>query len=278
MIGVLGGTFDPVHFGHLRPALEVRQALGLEELRLIPLRQAVHRSQPQASPEQRLAMLRLAVQGAEGLRVDDRELRRGGESYTHDTLVDLRGELGPAVGLGLLVGADAFRGFLSWHRPDDILALAHLIVMRRPGWTGEGGPAPGLAPMEGDKASDAGGQALAGDDQVSAAGNQAPVAGNQASAGGDPLFTAGDQAPLVASGLELSSHLQAWLQPRRCFQVGDLTASPAGRVWFQEVTQLAISATRIRGLVARGLSPRYLLPDTVLDFIQAEGLYRRADP
>ena len=256
MIGVLGGTFDPVHFGHLRPALEVRQALGLEELRLIPLRQAVHRSQPQASPEQRLAMLRLAVRGAEGLRIDDRELRRVGESYTYDTLVDLRIELGPAVGLCLLVGADAFRGFLSWHRPDDILALAHLIVMRRPGGADEGGPAygeDGLAPTEGNQAYARCGQNPAGDDQASAAS---------------------DQASAVPTSLDLSPRLQAWLQPRRCYQVRDLTFSPAGRVWFQEVTQLAISATRIRGLVAQGLSPRYLLPDPVLDYILQQRLYR----
>lgn len=263
MIGVLGGTFDPVHFGHLRPALEVRQALGLEELRLIPLRQAVHRSQPQASPEQRLAMLRLAVQGAEGLRIDDRELRRVGESYTYDTLVDLRAESGPAVGLCLLVGADAFRGFLSWHRPDDILSLAHLIVMRRPGGADEGGPPPrkvGLAPLAGDQAPAEGGQGFSEDDQGFAVGGQASAASVQPSA--------------VPTSLDLSPRLQAWLQPRRCFQVRDLTVSPAGRVWFQEVTQLAISATRIRGLVAQGLSPRYLLPDPVLDFILRQRLYR----
>ena len=221
MIGVLGGTFDPVHFGHLRPALDVSQALGVSELRLIPLRQAVHRSQPQASPDQRLAMLRLAVQGVEGLLIDDRELRRAGESYTYDTLVDLRAELGQAVGLCLLVGADAFRAFLSWHRPDDIAALAHLVVMRRPVVTGEGGQATNAEP-----------------------------------------------------GTELSPDLQAWLQPRRCLQVRELTTSPAGLVWFQEVTQLAISATRIRGLVASGLSPRFLLPDQVLDYILKQGLYR----
>jgi nicotinate-nucleotide adenylyltransferase len=220
MIGVLGGTFDPVHFGHLRPALEVRQALGLEELRLIPLRQAVHRSQPQASPEQRLAMLRLAVQGGEGLVIDDRELRRAGESYTYETLVDLRREVGRTERLCLLVGADAFRGFLSWHRPDDILVLAHLIVMRRPA-----------------------------------------------------IPEAGGQAPEEVPDTEFSAQMKAWLQPRRCLQVGDLTASPAGRVWFQEVTQLAISATRIRGLVASGLSPRYLLPDPVLDYILRQRLY-----
>ena len=233
MIGVLGGTFDPVHFGHLRPALDVRQALGLRELRLIPLRRAVHRDQPRARPEQRLAMLRLAVQGEEGILIDDRELRRAGESFTYDTLVDLRAELGREVALCLLVGADAFRGFLSWHRPDDILALAHLIVMQRPPVPGGGGLDPG---------------AELGMERWEELGTEP---------GGDP-----------------GAELRAWIEPRRCRQLSDLTASPAGRVWFQEVTQLAISATRIRDLVARGLSPRYLLPAPVWDYIRVEGLYR----
>jgi nicotinate-nucleotide adenylyltransferase len=99
MMGVLGGTFDPVHFGHLRPALEVCQDLGLREVRLVPLRQAVHRPQPLASPDQRLAMLRLAVAGEPGLGIDDRELRRVGPSYSYDTLVDLRAELGAEEGI-----------------------------------------------------------------------------------------------------------------------------------------------------------------------------------
>ena len=89
MIGVLGGTFDPVHFGHLRPALEVLQDLGLREIRLVPLRQAVHRHQPLASPDQRLAMLKLAVMGEPGLSIDDRELGRPGASYTYDTSPEL---------------------------------------------------------------------------------------------------------------------------------------------------------------------------------------------
>jgi nicotinate-nucleotide adenylyltransferase len=135
MIGVLGGTFDPVHFGHLRAALEVCQNLGLREVRLIPLRQAVHRHQPQASSAQRLAMLKLAVADEPGLSIDDRELRRSGASFTYETLVGLRSELGDEEGICLLLGEDAFAGFLSWHRPDEILGLAHLVVMRRPGHT-----------------------------------------------------------------------------------------------------------------------------------------------
>jgi nicotinate-nucleotide adenylyltransferase len=132
MIGVLGGTFDPIHFGHLRPALDCLQALALEEVRLIPLNVAVHRPQPVASSALRLAMLEAAIAGQPGFVADPRELERPGGSYTYDTLISLRAELGDAEPLCLLIGADAFAGFLDWHRPADILDLAHLVVMRRP--------------------------------------------------------------------------------------------------------------------------------------------------
>jgi len=133
MIGILGGTFDPVHFGHLRIALDVAEALGLEQVRLIPLAQAVHREQPHASAEQRLAMLQLAVAGHPRLAVDTREIERGGASFMVDTLQSLREEL-PGQALCLLLGGDAFNGFLSWREPQRILDLAHILVMQRPGY------------------------------------------------------------------------------------------------------------------------------------------------
>lgn len=132
MIGVLGGTFDPIHCGHLRVALDVQRAMALDEVRLLPLNQAVHRPQPIASAEQRLAMIRAAIAKEPQLVLDDRELRRGGQSYTVETLESLRTELGPTRPICLLIGADAFNGFLDWHRPMDILTLAHLVVMQRP--------------------------------------------------------------------------------------------------------------------------------------------------
>ncbi len=132
MIGLLGGTFDPVHYGHLRSALDVFELLTLDELRLIPLNQAVHRAQPQAPAAARLAMVQAAVADQPGLIVDDREIERDGPSRTYDTLVSLRAELGLRVPLCLLIGADAFSGFLDWHRPLDILDLTHLVVMQRP--------------------------------------------------------------------------------------------------------------------------------------------------
>jgi nicotinate-nucleotide adenylyltransferase len=133
MIGIFGGTFDPIHFGHLRAALEIREALGLRELRLLPLNQAVHRAQPLADGALRLAMVRAALDGEPGMVADDRELRRPGGSYSVDTLTEVRAEVGPDEPLCLLVGGDAFNTFFEWHRPRDILELAHLAVMQRPG-------------------------------------------------------------------------------------------------------------------------------------------------
>jgi len=132
MIGIFGGTFDPIHYGHLRPALDVQQALGLSEVRFIPLAVAVHRGQPAGSAEQRLAMVRAAIDGQPGFVADDREIRRGGRSYTLDTLTEIHAEH-PGAPLCLFVGGDAFSDFLTWHQPQDILRLAHLIVMTRPG-------------------------------------------------------------------------------------------------------------------------------------------------
>lgn len=209
MIGVLGGTFDPIHYGHLRPALDTLQALGLEQVRFVPLNQAVHRAQPLASSDQRLAMVRVALASEPRFVVDARELARPGGSYSYDTLVSLRAELGAEIPICLLTGADAFREFLSWHRPRDILGLAHLVVMERPG-----SPAPS-----------------------------------------DP-------------------DLRALIDERGGATREDLVYSPAGRILFQRVTQLDISATRIRALVRAGLSPRFLLPDAALDFIAHEDLYR----
>lgn len=133
MIGILGGTFDPIHFGHLRPALEVKEALGLREVRFIPLGIAPHRSPPGASPAQRLALVAAAIRDQPGFVLDDRELQRPGRSFTYDTLRSLRTELGPAQSICLLLGADAFADFLTWHRPEGVLELAHLVVMARPG-------------------------------------------------------------------------------------------------------------------------------------------------
>ncbi|MCG7871418.1 MAG: nicotinate-nucleotide adenylyltransferase [Candidatus Thiodiazotropha lotti] len=207
MIGILGGTFDPIHNGHLRTALDVMQAVGLKQVRFIPLHGPVHRDQPQASTELRLRMVEAAITEQPGFVADDRELRRAGDSYTVDTLRDLHHDF-PDQPLLLLMGMDAFSGFPDWHKPDEILQLAHLVVMRRPG-----------------------------ESQLSEA----------------------------ARGL-LQRHES---QPERQFNL-----IKAGGIRVQTVTQLDISASLIRNLIKQDESPRYLLPEAVLQIIHAEGLYR----
>lgn len=137
-IGILGGTFDPVHFGHLRTALEVLERCRLAGVRLVPCAVPPHRPAAVASTGLRLRMLQAAVAGDSRFAVDERELRRLGPSYTVDTLLSLRAELG-AVSLCLIVGADAFLTLPSWHRWREILTLSHLVVVHRPGWESAGG-------------------------------------------------------------------------------------------------------------------------------------------
>ncbi|MEK7191528.1 MAG: nicotinate-nucleotide adenylyltransferase [Pseudomonadota bacterium] len=133
-IGLLGGTFDPIHYGHLRPAQAAQRALTLGEIRVVPAADPPHRRPPVATAAQRLHMAELAVRDFPGFRVDDREVRRGGPSYTVLTLESLRAELGRRP-LCLLIGVDAFRDIETWHQWTRLPELAHLVVMQRPGWT-----------------------------------------------------------------------------------------------------------------------------------------------
>ncbi|HYW93720.1 MAG TPA: nicotinate-nucleotide adenylyltransferase [Gammaproteobacteria bacterium] len=206
--GVFGGTFDPIHFGHLRPALELRESLGLDEVLFIPSAVPPHRDTPNLDAGTRLELLRLAVSGQAGFRVDDRELRRRGRSYTVDTLRSLRDELGAARPLCLLLGLDAFLGLPRWDRWRQLLDLAHVVVAHRPGWN----------------------------------------------------------APSVGE-------LGALMRERSVHDRRTLAERPAGWIYFQGVTSLDISATRIRSLLAAGRSVRYLLPDLVWERIQRDGLY-----
>ena len=132
-IGIFGGTFDPIHYGHLRSAFEMLQALSFDEVRFVPCGDPPHRGVTYAGAAQRLRLVELAIEGQEGFIADDRELRRDGPSYTVDTLETLRVEY-PERSLGLVVGMDAFLGLTGWHRWDEILDLAHIVVAHRPGW------------------------------------------------------------------------------------------------------------------------------------------------
>ena len=132
-IGVFGGTFDPIHYGHLRSAFEMLQALEFEQVRFIPCGDPPHRGVTFASAEERFRLVEEAIAGQEGFVADDRELRRDGPSYTVDTLATLRKEF-PDRSLGLIVGMDAFLGLPGWYRWDEILNFAHIVVAHRPGW------------------------------------------------------------------------------------------------------------------------------------------------
>lgn len=132
-LGVFGGTFDPIHYGHLRTGFELREVLGLQQVCWIPVGEPGHRETPLAPAALRLQMLQAAIADQPGFRVDDRELRRAGRSYSIDTLQELRAEH-PSTPLCLILGMDAFLGFTSWHRWQDILAVAHLVIAHRPGW------------------------------------------------------------------------------------------------------------------------------------------------
>ena len=212
-IGILGGTFDPIHYGHLRLAEELGERLRLEEVRLFPSGTPPHRSAPAVTADHRLAMTRLAAAGNARFAVDDRELRRAGPGYTFDTLKELRADLGDARPLALLLGADAFLEFATWHRWREIFGLAHVAVAHRPGF-----------PVE-----------------------------RWAERMPEPLAR------------EYSARLMQ--QPLA------IHLSPAGGIVIVPFTALEISATAIRDMLHAGASPRYLLPDAVLDYIRSHGLY-----
>ena len=212
-IGILGGTFDPIHHGHLRLAEELGATLRFDAVRLVPSSTPPHRSAPLAAAEHRLAMTRLATAGNNRFKVDEREMRRAGPGYMYDTLSDLRAESGAAQPLVLIVGADAFLEFATWHRWHEIFGLAHIAVAHRPGF-----------PVE--RWSERMPQPLAR--EYAARLMQQPLA----------------------------VHL-----------------TPAGGIVVVPFTALDISATAIRDMLKAGTSPRYLLPDAVLDYIRAHRLY-----
>ncbi len=210
-IGIFGGTFDPIHVGHLRTAHELMTGLDLAEVRFIPSRLPPHRPPALAPEALRLRMLVAALEDLPGFSVDSRELLRPGPSFMVDTLASLRAEIGTQP-LCLLLGLDAFLGLPTWDRWREIPELAHLVVARRPGFLhGEGGQHDGEV------------------------------------------------------GLLLKSRATA--------DCRDLSRMPAGRVLMQDITQLEISSSAIRSLVAAGGDPCFLVPDAVRDLILKTHIY-----
>ncbi len=205
MVGIYGGSFDPIHYGHLRTALEVQEIFGLEQLRLIPCYQSPLKQTPQATALQRVAMVQLAIKNQATLCCDAREIRREKPSYTVETLASLRSEL-PDCALLLFIGSDAFNQLPNWYCWQQLFDYAHIVVMTRP-----------------------------------AVQNNA---------------------------------LTDFFATRLVKTVESLKTENAGKLFFQPVTQLDISATAIRQLIAQNRNPQFLLPDTVLAYINKHNLYK----
>ena len=141
-IGILGGTFDPIHHGHLRLAEEVADSLGFSQVRIIPARIPPHRATPSVTSAHRLEMVRLACSGNPRFRVDERECLREGPSYTVDTLTELRAELGSEQQLCLLMGVDAYLALMTWSRWEQLFELSHIVIAQRPGFDLDAGQLP----------------------------------------------------------------------------------------------------------------------------------------
>ncbi|HDZ3445919.1 TPA: nicotinate-nucleotide adenylyltransferase [Pseudomonas aeruginosa] len=207
-IGLFGGTFDPVHIGHMRSAVEMAEQFALDELRLLPNARPPHRETPQVSAAQRLAMVERAVAGVERLTVDPRELQRDKPSYTIDTLESVRAELAADDQLFMLIGWDAFCGLPTWHRWEALLDHCHIVVLQRPDADSE--PPESLRDLLAAR-------------------------------------SVADPQALKGTG---------------------------GQITFVWQTPLAVSATQIRALLGAGRSVRFLVPDAVLNYIEAHDLYR----
>ncbi|MDR1936589.1 MAG: nicotinate-nucleotide adenylyltransferase [Candidatus Accumulibacter sp.] len=212
-LGIFGGTFDPVHFGHLRLAEEAADLFGLQGVRWIPAGRPALRDTPRLGPRQRLDMVRLAIAGNPRFELDPAEVDTPGTSYTVPTLERLRqpDACGAERPLVLLLGNDAFASLAGWRRWRSLFELAHVAVAHRPGY---------------------------------------PV---------DPE--------------RLPPELAAAFRRRLCPDPGQLASAPAGRVISFAMTPLDISATRIRALLAKGASPRYLMPDSVIAHIREHRFY-----
>jgi len=212
-LGIFGGTFDPVHYGHLRLAEEAADTLSLPRVRWIPAGQPALRDAPRVGARQRLDMVRLAITGNPRFELDDGEVEAAQTSFTVPTLERLRRPdvCGTRRPLVLLVGNDAFAGMSAWHRWEQLFDLAHVAVAHRPGYS------------------------------ISA-----------------------EDLPPVLAGI---------FRHRFCDDPLQLASAPAGHIVTFAMTPLDISATRIRSLLSKRQSPRYLMPDDVIAHIHDHRFY-----
>ncbi|MCP8899407.1 nicotinate-nucleotide adenylyltransferase [Gilvimarinus xylanilyticus] len=133
-IAVFGGTFNPIHHGHLRLALDLVQQVSFDQMRLVPCHIPMHREDPSVASRRRARMVELAIAGSPTLTLDTCELERGSASYSVDTLAQLRAEQGGEASISLIMGLDAYLGLMRWHRWEELLQLGHLVVVDRPGY------------------------------------------------------------------------------------------------------------------------------------------------
>lgn len=206
-IGFLGGTFDPIHFGHLRPALEIQQALNLQSLYLLPNYIAPHKEKSLANTQQRIEMVKLAIQETPELQLNTQELLRSTPSYTIDTLKLLRQQY-PETPICFIMGMDSLINFDSWYQYQEILDYCHIVVSHRPGW--------------------------------------------------DPTFNE------VVSALLTKHQIQNPVL---------LHSALAGYIYFQSTSQLAISSSQIRDLLAAKRSINFLTPQSVCTYIKEQHCY-----
>lgn len=212
LVGILGGTFSPIHYGHLRMAEELATALSMDELKFIPAASPPHKDNVTVSAVFRSAMVKTAIANNPRFSIDGCELRRTGPSYTIDTLISLRKSLGEDTSICLIMGSDAFIKLNTWHRWKELLDYAHILLVQRPSAEPQG---------------------------------------------------------------KIPAELEAFMQENYTDQHADLSNEKSGFIMMQATTLQDISSSYIRRLLEEEKSIRYLVPDTVADYIDKHKLYTK---
>ncbi|PCI20832.1 MAG: nicotinate-nicotinamide nucleotide adenylyltransferase [Piscirickettsiaceae bacterium] len=207
LVGIYGGTFDPIHLGHVNAAREVQKALAMDEVRLVLSARPPHRVQPKLSAEKRFALLKLALTKEANLIADNSELLRSGPSYMVDTLADLRQQK-PLFSLALIMGIEAFNGITKWYNWEQLLDLAHIVVTDRAGFDNK-----------------------------------------------------------------LNDAVKDLVLARQTFDKKQLKKVTHGKIYRQNVTPLAISATEVRALLQQNQSVSDMLSPDVWSLIKSKNLY-----